>query len=166
MLVRAEQQQHAQIKLCLDNRKHSLSEIDNTFWVFFPSLILRFHLEGSGISSLWRGPSHPRCHLPVPGAAGLGLARSRLPSHRPPGFVQTGLGRELAEGKIREYGHKGISQSQGLGRAPGSGISGLIPKLRATKWRVYTHKGFGVKTNLQQGWMIMDSWENSREIKF
>lgn len=92
--------------MCLDNRKHSLSGIDNTYLGFFSSLILRFHFEGSGISSLWRGPSHPRRHLPVPGAASLGLARSCLPPYWPPGFVQTGLGREPAEGKICEYGHK------------------------------------------------------------
>lgn len=119
--------------MCLDNRKHALSGIDNAYLGFFPSLILRFHFEGSGISSLWRGPSHPRCHLPVPGAAGLRLAGSRLPPYWPPGFVQTGLGREPAEGKICEYGNKGISQSQGLGRALSSGISSLIPKLRMTK---------------------------------
>lgn len=137
--------------MCLDNRKHSLSGIDNTYLGFFSSLILRFHFEGSGISSLWRGPSHPRRHLPVPGAASLGLARSCLPPYWPPGFVQTGLGREPAEGKICEYGHKRISQSQGLGRAPSSGISSLNPKLRVTEWRLYVYKDFGVKTNIQQG---------------
>lgn len=105
--VRAEQ--HFQITICLDNKETLCLGLITLIWVFFPSLIFRFHLEGSGISSLWRGPSHPRRHLPVPRAAGLRLAGSRLPPHRPPGFVKTGLGRELAEGKIREYDHKGIS---------------------------------------------------------
>lgn len=160
VLVR-EKQQHSWITMCLDNRKHSLCGFHITYLEFFPSLILRFHLEGSGISSLWCGPSHPRCHLPVPRAASLRLAGGHLPPHRPPGFVQTGLGGEPAEGKIREYGHKGISLSQGLGRARGSGISSLIPKWKVTKWRLYMYKGFGVKTSIQQGWIIMDSWENS-----
>lgn len=59
VLVRAEQQQHAQIKLCLDNRKHSLSWIDNTFWGFFP--LLNFKVSPWGIWNLfplaWPFPS-------------------------------------------------------------------------------------------------------------
>lgn len=116
---------------------------------------MRFHLKRSGVSPLRRSSSHQGCNLLLPGAACLGLARSRLSLDRAPGSVQTGVRREPAKGQICEYEQKRISRSWVVGRAPCSETSHCLLMLRASEGAefktegLHMHEGFSTKPSIR-----------------